>query len=184
MNYRDRHPTFSFRIEPMQRSKLDKLAKIDKISTNEFARKIIQMYLSNELVKKTEDLQTELIKLKIEKLKAEIKYAQIKNAYFENFKEPMSRRAQITVKPMIMGESEKNWKEWEQKSQNPQSPYDAKNKRLQCIDCGQLFTWENYEMYNIAIQEFQRHLVAKHNRVKTEIEKDVLLNLSYEGASE
>ncbi len=129
-------------------------------------------------------MQTELIKLKIEKLKAEIKYAQIKNAYFENFKEPMSRRAQITVKPMIMGESEKNWKEWEQKSQNPQSPYDAKNKRLQCVDCGQLFTWENYEMYNIAIQEFQRHLVAKHNRVKTEIEKDVLLNLSYEGASE
>ena len=95
----------------------------------------------------------------------------------------MSRRAQITVKPMIMGESEKNWKEWEQKTQNPQSPYDAKNKRLQCIDCGSLFTWENYDMYNIAIAEFQRHLVSKHNRVKTEIEKDVLLNLSYEGAS-
>jgi len=52
MNYRERHPTFSFRIEPMQRSKLDKLAKIDKISTNEFARKIIQMYLNNDLVKK------------------------------------------------------------------------------------------------------------------------------------
>jgi len=53
----------------MQRSKLDKLAKIDKISTNEFARKIIQMYLSNELVKKTEDLQTEKVKLQIEKIK-------------------------------------------------------------------------------------------------------------------
>ena len=74
-------------------------------------------------------------------------------------------------------------KEWEQKTQNPQSPYDAKNKRLQCIDCGTLFTWDDYEMYNIAIAEFQRHLVSKHNRVKTEIEKDVLLNLSYEGAS-
>ena len=54
LNYRDLHPTFSFRIEPMQKSKLDKLAKIDKISTNELARNIIQMYLSNELVKKTD----------------------------------------------------------------------------------------------------------------------------------
>lgn len=155
-----------------------------KNTRTEFAKDIITKYLKGELVEKTEDLQTELIKLKIEKLKAEIEYAKIKNKFAENFNAPMSRAATIAIKPTIMGESEKNWKEWEQKSQNPQSPYDAKNKRLQCIDCGQLFTWENYEMYNIAIQEFQRHLVAKHNRVKTEIEKDVLLNLSYEGASE
>ena len=183
MNYREKHPTFSFRIDPKEKRKLDKLAYIKKISTNEFARQILTKFLNDDLVEKTEDLQKIKMQLQIKKLEAEIKYMEIKNAYFENFKEPMSRRAQITVKPMIMGESEKNWKEWEQKSQNPQSPYDAKNKRLQCVDCGQLFTWENYEMYNIAIQEFQRHLVAKHNRVKTEIEKDVLLNLSYEGAT-
>ena len=53
MSYRDRHPTFSFRIEPLEKSKLEKLAKLEKISTNEFARKIITMYLKNELVKKT-----------------------------------------------------------------------------------------------------------------------------------
>ena len=181
MNYNNKFPTFSFRIERYQDQKITKLASQEKKSRTEFAKDIITKYLKGELVEKTEDLQTELIKLKIEKLKAEIKYAQIKNAYFENFNQPMSRRAEITVKPMIMGESEKNWKSWEQKTQNPQSPYDAKNKRLQCIDCGQLFTWE--DMYNIAIAEFQRHLVSKHNRVKTEIEKDVLLNLSYEGAS-
>ncbi len=116
MNYNNKFPTFSFRIERYQDQKITKLASQEKKSRTEFA--------------------------------------------------------------------ENKQKEWEQKSQNPQSPYDAKNKRLQCVDCGQLFTWENYEMYNIAIQEFQRHLVAKHNRVKTEIEKDVLLNLSYEGASE
>ena len=184
MNYDNKYPTFSFRVDHSQKKKLEKLASLDKSSTNEFARKIITMYLKNELVKKTEDLQTEKTKLQIEKLKAEIKYMEIKNKFAENFNQPMTQRAQIAIKPMIMGESEKNWKSWEQKSQNPQSPYDAKNKRLQCVDCGQLFTWENYEMYNIAIQEFQRHLVAKHNRVKTEIEKDVLLNLSYEGASE
>ena len=79
MNYNKRNPTFSFRVEYNDRIKLDKLAKIDKISTNEFARKIITMYLKNELIKNTEDLQKEKIKLQIEKLKAEIKYAQIKN---------------------------------------------------------------------------------------------------------
>jgi len=79
LNYNRRNPTFSFRVEYNDRIKLDKLAKIDKISTNEFARKIITMYLKNELIKNTEDLQKEKIKLQIEKLKAEIKYAQIKN---------------------------------------------------------------------------------------------------------
>ena len=88
MNYNRRNPTFSFRVEYNDRIKLDKLAKIDKISTNEFARKIITMYLKNELIKNTEDLQKEKIKLQIEKLKAEKKYAQIKNTYFENFNQP------------------------------------------------------------------------------------------------
>ena len=175
MNYRDRHPTFSFRIEPMQRSKLDKLAKIDKISTNEFARKIIQMYLSNDLVKKTEDLQTEKVKLQIEKIKAEIKYLQIKNNYFETFNQPMSRRAEIAIKPLIV--------EQKQVFQNPQSPYDASNKRLQCIDCGILFTWGSQSEFNSQLQEFQRHLVSKHDRVKTEIERQVLIELKYEGDS-
>ena len=176
MNYRDKHPTFSFRVEPMQRSKLDKLAKIDKISTNEFARKIIQMYLSNELVKKTEDLQTEKVKLQIEKLKAEIKYMQIKNNYYETFNQPMSRIAERTIKPQIIVAQK-------QVFENPQSPYDAKNKRLQCVDCGSLFCWYSEQEFNSQMQEFQRHLVSKHDRAKTEIERDVLIDLKYEGDS-
>ena len=176
MNYRDRHPTFSFRIEPMQRSKLDKLAKIDKISTNEFARKIIQMYLSNDLVKKTEDLQTEKVKLQIEKIKAEIKYLQIKNNYYETFNQPMSRIAERTLKPQIIVEQKQIY-------ENPQSPYDAKNKRLQCCDCGILFSWDSQSEFNSQLQELQRHIVAKHDRVKTEIERQVLLDLVYEGVS-
>ena len=160
----------------MQRSKLDKLAKIDKISTNEFARKIIQMYLSNELVKKTEDLQTEKVKLQIEKLKAEIKYAQIKNNYYETFNKPMSRIAERTIKPQIIVEQKQIY-------ETPQSPYDAKNKRLQCVDCGSLFCWYDEQQFESQMREFQRHLVAKHDRAKTEIERDVLLDLKYEGIS-
>ena len=176
MNYNNKYPTFSFRIDHNAKVKLDKLAVIKKISTNEFARKIVTMYLKNELVEKTEDLQTEKVKLQIEKLKAEIKYAQIKNTYYENFNQPMSRMAERTIKPQIVVEQK-------QVFQNPQSPYDASNKRLQCIDCGSLFCWYNENEFNSQMQEFQRHLVSKHDRAKTEIERQVLIELNYEGDS-
>ena len=176
MNYKNKYPTFSFRIDHNLKTKLDKLAIIKKISTNEFARKIVTMYLKNELIEKTEDLQTEKIKLQIEKLKAEIKYAQIKNTYYENFNQPMSRMAERTIKPQIVVEQK-------QVFQNPQSPYDASNKRLQCIDCGSLFCWYDEQQFESQMREIQRHLVSKHDRAKTEIERQVLIELKYEGDS-
>jgi hypothetical protein len=177
MNYNNKYPTFSFRIDHNLKVKLDKLAVIKKISTNEFARKIVSMYLKNELVEKTEDLQTEKVKLQIEKLKAEIKYMQIKNNYYETFNQPMSRIAERTIKPQIIVEQQK------QIFQNPQSPYDASNKRLQCCDCGILFTWDSEKNFNEQLGEFQRHIVSKHDRIKTEIERQVLIDLKYEGDS-
>ena len=175
MNYNDKYPNFSFRVSRSMDIKLNKLAKLDKLSKNEYARKILTMFLENNLIEKTEDLQTEKIKLQIEKLKAEIKYAQIKNTYFETFNQPMSRRAEIAIKPQII--------EQKQVFQNPQSPYDASNKRLQCTDCGSLFCWYNEQEFDSQMQEFQRHLVSKHDRAKTEIERQVLIELKYEGDS-
>tara|TARA_R110000824_G_scaffold90967_2_gene221814 strand:+ start:6497 stop:7027 length:531 start_codon:yes stop_codon:yes gene_type:complete len=175
MNYNDKYPNFSFRVSRSMDIKLNKLAKLDKLSKNEYARKILTMFLENNLIEKTEDLQTEKIKLQIEKLKAEIKYAQIKNTYFETFNQPMSRRAEIAIKPQII--------EQKQVFQNPQSPYDASYKRLQCIDCGSLFCWYNEQEFDSQMQEFQRHLVSKHDRAKTEIERQVLIELKYEGDS-
>ena len=178
MNYNQRNPIFSFRMSDYRRTKLDKLAKLDKTSANEFARKIIDKYLSNELVEKTEDLDKEMLKLRIEKLRMEIEYQKLKIGYIKNFDKPMSASATRILKPqIIVGQPQKAIYE------NPQSPYDAKNKRLQCIDCGCLFTYQNESEFNIAIAEWQRHLVAKHNRVKTEIERDVLIELKFEGAS-
>ena len=175
MSYDNLHPTFSFRIEKYQDQKITKLATQNQKSRTEFAKDIITKYLKGELIEKSEDFQTELIKLKIEKLKAEIKYAQIKNTYFENFNQPMTRRAEIAIKPQII--------EQKQVFQNPQSPYDASNKRLQCTDCGSLFCWYSEKEFNSQMQEFQRHLVSKHNRVKTEIEREVLIDLKFEGNS-
>jgi len=176
MSYDNLHPTFSFRITKYEDQKITKLATQNQKSRTEFAKNIITKYLKGELIEKTEDLQIELIKLKIEKLKAEIQYAKIKNNYFENFNQPMSRRAEIQIKPQIIVEQK-------QVFQNPQSPYDASNKRLQCIDCGILFTWNSEKNFNDQLAEFQRHIVSKHDRVKTEIERQVLIELKYEGDS-
>ena len=121
------------------------------------------------------NMQEKLLELRIKKLEVEIKYTEIKNNYFETFNQPMSRRAEIAIKPQII--------EQKQVFQNPQSPYDASNKRLQCTDCGSLFCWYNEQEFNSQMQEFQRHLVSKHDRAKTEIERQVLIELKYEGDS-
>jgi len=175
LNYNDRYPSFSFRLDRSLNFRFEKIANGKKISKTELARQIISKYLNKELIEQTEDLSTVLMKLRVEKLKAEIKYMEIKNNYFENFNQPMSRRAEIAIKPLIV--------EQKQVFQNPQSPYDASNKRLQCIDCGILFTWNSEKNFNDQLAEFQRHIVSKHDRVKTEIERQVLIELKYEGDS-
>ena len=98
MNYNQRNPIFSFRLSDYRKSKLDKLALLDKTSANEFARKIIDKYLANELIEKTEDLDKEMIKLRIEKLKNEIEYQKLKINYMKNFDKPMSASATRIIK--------------------------------------------------------------------------------------
>jgi len=176
MSYRDRHPTFSFRIEPLEKSKLEKLAKLEKISTNEFARKIITMYLKNELVKKTEDLQTEKIKLQIEKLKLENEYLRIKCNFAGNFHAPLTQSPSHFLKPKAIEVNET-------KSEEFQSPYDASNKRLKCPDCGKTFDWGSYAEFNTQCQKFQRHLSEDHMRKMNETEKYVMTGIIYEGDS-
>ena len=183
MSYDNLHPTFSFRITKYEDQKITKLATQNQKSRAEFAKDIITKYLKGMLVEKSEDFQTELIKLKIEKLKAEIKYAQIKNNYFETFNQPMSRRAEIAIKPQIIEPKQRIVSSMINRFESHQSPYDAKNQRLQCVDCGSLFCWYSEQEFESQMREFQRHLVSKHDRTKTEIERDVLIELKYEGDS-
>ena len=175
LNYNDRYPSLSFRLDRSLNFRFEKIANGKKISKTELARQIISKYLNKELIEQSEDLPTVLMKLRVDKLKAEIKYMEIKNNYFETFNQPMSRRAEIAIKPQII--------EKQQVFQNPQSPYDESNRRLQCVDCGSLFCWYSEQEFNSQMQEFQRHLVSKHDRAKTEIERDVLIDLKYEGDS-
>ena len=174
-NYNYRNPTLSFRIERADILHLEKLAEKKDMNVNGIAKQIITKYLKGEIIDAKDDMQTELVKLRIEKIKAEIQYLKIKNNFAENFNQPMTRRAEIAIKPQII--------EHNQVFENPQSPYDASNKRLQCTDCGSLFCWYSESEFNSQMAEFQRHLVSKHNRVKTEIERQVLIDLKYEGDS-
>ena len=175
LNYNDRYPSLSFRLDRSLNFRFEKIANGKKISKTELARQIISKYLNKELIEQSEDLPTVLMKLRVDKLKAEIKYMEIKNNYWENFNQPMSRRAEIAIKPQIIDQK--------QVFQNPQSPYDESNKRLQCIDCGSLFCWYSEQEFDSQMREFQRHIVSKHDRFKTEIERDVLFSLKYEGDS-
>ena len=174
-NYNERNPTLSFRVDRKEKNHLDRVAEKKKMTVNDLAKDILSKYLKGELILAKDDQQKELTKLRIEKIRAEIQYLKIKNNYAENFNAPMSRRAEIAIKPLIV--------EQKQIFQNPQSPYDASNKRLQCIDCGILFTWDSEKNFNDQLAEFQRHIVSKHDRVKTEIERQVLIELKYEGDS-
>jgi hypothetical protein len=174
-NYNERNPTLSFRVDRKEKNHLDRVAEKKKMTVNDLVKDILSKYLKGELILAKDDQQKELTKLRIEKIRAEIQYLKIKNNYAENFNAPMSRRAEIAIKPLIV--------EQKQIFQNPQSPYDASNKRLQCIDCGILFTWDSEKNFNDQLAEFQRHIVSKHDRVKTEIERQVLIELKYEGNS-
>ena len=177
MNYNDRNPTLSFRIERTEFLHLEKLAEKKETNVNGIAKKILTKYLKGEIIDAKDEMQTELVKLRIEKIKAEIKYMEIKNNYFEAFNKPMSRSATVHIKPEIIVETNKPTQEFSQ------SPYDAKNIRLQCIDCGSLFLWKSPSDFNSQIVEYQRHIKAKHNRELSTIEHDVIIKLNFEGES-
>ena len=170
MSYSQKNPTVAFRIEKKLFDKLIKKAEIKNITNSEYSREIITKFLKDELI---ENNQTEYDKLKLEKLKEEIRYLKIKNDFAENFDKPISNSATRMLKPAITTNQELSF----------QSPYDATTKRLQCVDCGVLITWDNFESYLTQIHEYKKHILNKHNRELSAIEKDVIDNLKYEGKS-
>ena len=197
MNYNERNPTFSFRLNHLLNQRLTKMAKLEKQTTNELARTILSNYLNGKLVeKKSDDKQERLLELKIKKLEQEIKYMEIKNAFAQNFHAPLSRSATVHIKPEIIVETpdpytknvepDINWKKAQRELievGNKISPYDASNKRLQCVECGCLFGWKNKDEYVEKMGELKNHLLLKHDRPFNALEREVIDNLTYEGVS-
>ena len=179
-SYNESNPIISFRIKDWQKKKLDNLAKKDARyeNTGALAKEILVKYLSGELVENTESKDAKMQDLKMEKLTEEIRYLKIKNDFAENFDKPISNSATriLKPKPLAVGGLARE-------IDLTQSPYDAHNKRLQCTDCGVLLTWNSFETYLQQIKEYKQHILSRHNREFTALEKDVIDNLKYEGKS-
>jgi hypothetical protein len=176
MGYNERNPIFSFRLGEYRHGKLLRLSKLNKMPANDFLRSILDQYLAGDLIPKAkDDLAVEMTKLKLLKIKAEIEYLQLKNKYMENFGAPMSASATRILKPQIAST--------QQTTQITMSPYDAKNNIIQCVECSQLFRWENKDEFLKQKYEFELHMTNNHNRALSYLEKSVLDDLRFSGAS-
>ncbi len=176
MSYETRNPTIAFRTTAYNKGKMEKEARSKKMELSKYCAAIIEDYVQGRLVK--EDQSSEMEKLRMEKLREEIRYLKIKNDFAENFDKPISNSATRILKPrpLALGGLA-------QDIDLTQSPYDAHNKRLQCTDCGVLLTWNSFETYLQQIKEYKQHILSRHNREFTALEKDVIDNLKYEGKS-
>ena len=175
MGYDKRNPIFSFRLGEYRHGKLLRLSKLNKMPANDFLRSILDQYLAGDLIPKSkDDLAVEMTKLKLQKIKAEIEYLQLKNKYMETFGAPMSASATRILKPQIVTTPQ---------NQITMSPFDAKNNIIQCVECSQLFRWENKDEFLKQKYEFELHMTNNHNRALSYLEKSVLDDLTYSGAS-
>ena len=179
MSYETRNPTIAFRTTAYNKGKMEKEARSKKMELSKYCAAIIEDYVQGVLVK--EDQSSEMEKLRMEKLKEEIRYLKIKNDFAENFDKPISNSATRYLKPKPELIHNKDTVLVDGTFQ--QSPYDADNKRLQCTDCGVLLTWNSFESYLQQIKEYKQHVLSRHNREFTPLEKNVIDNLKYEGKS-
>ena len=178
MGYDTRNPSFTFRFGEYRHGKLNKLAKAANMPTVDYVRsKILDPFIEGDLVPKAkDDLILEMSKLKLEKIKAEIEYLKLKNRYMETFGTPLSSAATRILKPQIITMPQQTTTEL-------MSPYDEKNKRIQCVDCGILFSWHDRDEFLNQKYEFELHMTNKHGRAFTYLEKTVLTDLGFSGAS-
>ena len=177
MSYEARNPTIAFRTTGYNKGKMEKEARSKKMELSKYCAAIIEDYVNGVLVK--EDQTSEMEKLRMEKLKEEIRYLKIKNDFAETFDQPLSNSARRIIKPELVHNKNSVLVE----GGFHQSPYDASSKRFQCVDCGILITWNSFDAYIAQIPEYKKHILNKHNRELSAIEKDVLDNLKYEGKS-
>ena len=176
MGYNERNPSYTFRFGEYRHGKLNKLAKAAKMPTVDYVRiAILDKFLNGDLIPKAKDnLAVEMTKLKLEKIKAEIEYLKLKNRYLETFGSPLSNAATRILKPQIVTTPQ---------NQITVSPYDAKNNIIQCVECSQLFRWENKDEFLKQKYEFELHMTNNHNRALSYLEKSVLDDLRFSGGS-
>ena len=182
-NYNEQNPIVSFRLKEWQKRKFETLSKKDAKykQATDLIKDVLIKYLNEELVESKKEIKFTMDELKVEKIKEEIRYLKIKNDFAENFDKPISNSATRYLKPKPELIHNKDSVLVDGSFQ--QSPYDADNKRLQCTDCGILITWDSFDSYLNQIKEYKQHILSRHNREFTPLEKNVIDNLKYEGKS-
>ena len=181
MSYNSRNPTIAFRVTSYEKGKLEKESSKEKTDVANFCKSIIHQYLAGDIIKNEKSLEQELQKARLEKIKVETKYLQLKNDYFENFKVPLSDSGSRILSRRV--KHTKLLSDAKQIQEDIQSPYDELNNRLFCVECGQLYDWINKTGFIDQIAEFTNHLKIKHNRELNPLEKDVINDLKFTGAS-
>ena len=192
MGYNERNPTFAFRLGEYRNGKLNKLAKgANKTPVDYLRLEIIDPFFAGNLIRKTEDdLDIKLKEAKLESVLKDNKLKQIRIDYFENFGVPMSDKTRRVLKPQIITQTKPDAAtvtfsslDLEREKKDPISPYDEKNNRLECLECGVLFTWKNQEEFNDQLKEFQRHMTNKHEREINHFERAAIIDAKFLGAS-
>ena len=192
MGYNERNPTFAFRLGEYRNGKLNKLAKgANKTPVDYLRLEIIDPFFAGNLIRKTEDdLDIKLKEAKLESVLKDNKLKQIRIDYFENFGVPMPDKTTRVLKPQIITQTKPDAAtvtfsslDLEREKKDPISPYDEKNNRLECLECGALFTWKNQEEFNDQLLEFQRHMTNKHEREINHFERAAIIDVKFLGAS-
>ena len=179
MSYNSRNPTIAFRVTSYEKGKLEKESSKEKLDVANYCKSIIHQYLAGDIIKNEKSIDQELQKARLEKLKLENKLTQLKIDYFENFGTPLNPSSTRIISRKLLHQNLVSGKVQDQS----QSPYDESNKRLKCVNCNQLFTWINQSGFIDQIKEYTNHTKISHNRELNALEKDVIDNLEFQGAS-
>tara|TARA_B100000470_G_C19768916_1_gene381992 strand:- start:283 stop:825 length:543 start_codon:yes stop_codon:yes gene_type:complete len=179
MSYNSRNPTIAFRVTSYEKGKLEKESSKEKLDVANYCKSIIHQYLAGDIIKNEKSIDQELQKARLEKLKLENKLTQLKIDYFENFGTPLNPSSTRIISRKLLHQNLVSGKVQDQS----QSPYDESNKRLKCVNCNQLFEWINQSGFIDQIAEYSNHTKISHNRELNALEKDVIDNLEFQGAS-
>jgi len=130
---------------------------------SEFAREIFTLCMNNKLTPESiGDLQRKKLAVDIEYKEVIILIKKKELGFMKVFDSPPSNAAQKAIR------------EGQMQAVDTISIFDEKNERLQCPDCGILFTWKSWEERKIKKDEFVDHYLQSHGMLTTQQQNELI----------
>jgi len=130
---------------------------------SEFAREIFQMVSENKLSPDSiQDLQRKKIDVDIRYKEIMIKIKEKELSFMKTFDAPPSPRAERAIRS------------GEMQAIDTISLYDEKNERIQCPDCGILFSWNSFEERKQKKNQFVDHFLQKHGMLTSQQQNELI----------